>query len=514
MRENDSSKSGRIAKNTLLLYARMLILMVINLYTVRVVLLALGVENYGIFSSVAGVVTILSSINSVMSNATQRYYSTYLGKKDEVGLNKVFSVSLDVYILFIVLIFLLGETIGLWFVNEKLVIPESRIYASNWTYQFSLLTFATTMLSMPFLSAILAHEKMGAYSLFTTIEYVIKLVFALLLTKIKGDVLILYAATNFIAQSLLAICYYWYSKAEFNECVYHPFKRSGMHREMISYSSWILFGSVAGVGMNQVMTVLYNIFFGPIVTASRAISLQISSALTAFSNSFITALRPPMIKSYSEGNNDYLMKLFSISNKFIFYSILIIAVPLVLEMDIVLKIWLSVEDSFSVNFSRLIILYFIILVLCNPITIIIQAIGKVKEYYVKVELFTLVCPIIAYVLFKTGANPYYGYVAMFFSVLCSHVMRLICLKKLYPRFSYRKYSKEFVFPGIIILLIVFACSFIVHGVVGVVIYRILLVSFSSLLLTLMLVWLFGVTSDEKLVIKGLIGKFIKRNKGK
>ena len=200
MNQSETSKSGRIAKNTLLLYARMLILMVVNLYTVRVVLLALGVEDYGIFNSVAGVVTILSSINSVMSNATQRYYSTYLGKKDDVGLNRVFSVSLDVYILFIALIFLLGETVGLWFVNVKLVIPEARIVASNWTYQFSILTFATTMISMPFLSAILAHEKMGVYSLFTTIEYLLKLVFALLLTKLKGDVLILYAASNFIAQ--------------------------------------------------------------------------------------------------------------------------------------------------------------------------------------------------------------------------------------------------------------------------------------------------------------------------
>ena len=149
MNQGESSKSGRIAKNTLLLYVRMLFLMVINLYTIRVVLLALGVENYGIFSSVAGIVTILNSINSVMSNATQRFYSFYLGRRDSVGLNKVFSVSLDVYVLFVVLIFLLGETIGLWFVNTKLVIPVSRIGASNWTYQFSLLTFAITMLSMP-----------------------------------------------------------------------------------------------------------------------------------------------------------------------------------------------------------------------------------------------------------------------------------------------------------------------------------------------------------------------------
>lgn len=509
---NESSKSGRIAKNTLLLYARMLILMVINLYTVRVVLLALGVEDYGIYSSVAGVVTILNSLNSVMSNATQRYYSTYLGKKDDIGLNKVFSVSQDVYILFIAIIFILGETVGLWFVNAKLVIPEERIFASNWTYQFAILTFATTMISMPFLSAILAHERMGIYSLFTTIEYVLKLSFALLLTKLKGDVLILYAVSNFIAQFFLANCYFWYSKSRFGECVYHPFKKSGMHKEMISYSSWILFGSVAGVGMNQVMTILYNLFFGPIITASRAISLQISSALTAFSNSFITALRPPMIKSYSEGNNTYLMRLFSISNKFIFYSVLILAVPLVLEMDTVLMVWLKVEDSLSINFSRLIILYFIILVLCNPITIIIQAIGKVREYYIKVEVFTLICPVVAYILFKIGLNAYYGYFAMILSILCSHVMRLICLKKLFSYFDYKVYFLQFAIPALIIATVVFLTSYYVHSAISTTITRVILVALTSIVFSLVLVWLFGITREEKDVIKVLAKSLIKRIK--
>ena len=356
------------------------------------------------------------------------------------------------------------------------------------------------MLSMPSLSAILAHERIGAYSIFTTIEYVLKLVFALLLTKLKGDVLILYAATNFIAQLFLAICYFWYSKVRFQECVYHPFRKSGMHKEMISYSSWTLFGSVAGVGMNQVMTILYNVFFGPIVTASRAISLQISSALTAFSNSFITALRPPMIKSYSEGNNDYLMKLFNISNKFIFYSILVLAVPLVLEMDTVLKIWLKVEDSLTINFSRLIILHFIILVLGNPITIIIQAIGKVKEFYLKVELFTLLCPILAYILFKCGFNPFYGYFAMILSMLLSHMMRLFCLKKLYPMFTYRKYMLGFVAPAIIIAIVVLIFSYCIHCVIDMMVLRMVSVTIITILLTMVLVWFLGIAKDEKQVI--------------
>jgi len=509
-----TNKTGRIAGNTILLYGRMLILMVINLYTVRVVLLALGVEDYGIYTSVAGVITMLNVINSVMSNATQRFFSVYMGKNDAVGLNRVFSVSVDVYVVFILIIFVLGESVGLWFVNEKLVIPEERLFAGNWAYQFSILTFAATMISVPFYSAIIAHEKIGVYSLFTTIEYLLKLTFALLLTKLKGDVLILYALFNFVAQLFLTLSYFIYSKRHFVECsVYHPFKKSGMHKEVVFYSSWTLFGSVAGVGMHQVITILYNIFFGPIVTAARAISLQISSALTAFSNSFITALRPPMIKSYSEGNDTYLMKLFNISNKFIFYSLVLITVPMLLEMDTLLKVWLDVDDIQTINFSKLIIFNFVLLVLGNPITIIIQAIGKVKDFYLRVEVFTLLCPILTYVLFKIGCNAYYGYFAMILTMFLSHVMRLICLKKLYPVFSYKEYILGFVLPGLVISVAIFVlCSF-VHNLIDLAWLRFLLVILSSFILTFVFVFFFGLSLEERSKLKEFVAvvrnKFIK-----
>lgn len=505
-----SSRSGRIAGNTLLLYGRMLILMVINLYTVRVVLLALGVEDYGIYTSVAGVITMLNVINSVMSNATQRFYSLYMGRKDLIGLTKVFSVSLDFYIVFIIAIFILGETIGLWFVNEKLVIPENRIVAGNWAYQFSILTFAATMISVPFYSLIIAHEKIGIYSIFTTLEYVIKLIFAVLLTKLRGDVLILYAFLNFIAQVFLTLSYFFYNKKHFDEAHYLPFKKSGMHKDVVFYSGWTLFGSVAGVGMHQVMTILYNIFFGPIVTAARAISLQISSALTAFSNSFITALRPPMIKSYSESNNEYLMKLFSLSNKFIFYSLVMITVPMLLEMDTILKVWLDVTDIQTINFSKLIIFNFIILVLGNPITIIIQAIGKVKDFYLRVEAFTILCPILTYVLFKLGFNPYYGYFSMIFMMFLSHIMRLICLKKLYPFFKYKDYILGFVFPGLLISSIVMGLCYIVHSYFNQAFIRFVSVLFTSVIATAGLIYLFGLSKEEKIKLKEFINSFRKK----
>lgn len=505
-----ASNSKRIAGNTVLLYGRMLILMVVNLITIRVVLKALGIEDYGIYNAVAGVVTMMNFVSSVLSNATQRFYSIHLGKKDKDGLARVFSVSLDVYFVLIAGVLLLGETIGLWFINNKLVIPDARMIAANWTYHFSLLTFVVTILPMPYLSAILAHEQMGTYSLITTIEYLIKLGFALLLSKLGGDVLILYALFQLIAQLLLMSSYIIYGKRNFEECRYHPFRKDEMHKEILSYSGWTLFGSVAGIGMNQVMTILYNIFFGPILTGARAISLQLNAALTSFSNSFIVALRPPMIKSFSESNDAYLMKLFNMGNKFIFYSLIMISIPLVLEMKTVLGVWLDVNDTITVRYSQLIILYFLILALNSPISIIIQAIGKVKEYHLRVEVFTILCPILTYVLFKCGCDSYYGYFAMILTITLSHIVRLICLKQFYSQFRYRDYLLKFLLPALLVAFIVSFPAYFIHCSIDNVWIRLISIIILSIVLVSLLAYFVGLSKSEKVEVVSFVKGIVKR----
>lgn len=493
----EQAKTERIAKNTILLYCRMLILMVINLFTVRVVLLALGVEDYGIYNAVAGVVTMLNCVSSSLSNATQRFYSIELGKRNQQGLDRVFSVSLDSYIVLILAVLLLGETAGLWFVNHKLVIPEERAVAANWTYQFSMLTFASMVLPMPYLSAILAHEKMGVYSILTTCEYVIKLIFAVLLSRIKGDVLINYSFLQFLAQLLLMVSYMTYGRYHFHECHYRPFKKDAMHKEILSFSGWTLFGSVAGIGMNQVMTILYNIFWGPILTGARAISLQLNSALTSFSNSFIVAIRPPMIKSYSESNDSYLLKLFYLGNKFIFYSLSIIAIPLFMEMASVLNVWLKVTDLITIRYSQLILIYFLILSLNTPISIIIQAIGKVKEYHLRVEVFTILCPFLTYFLFKAGLNSYYGYFAMILMIALSHVVRLICLKQYYKPFRYRDYLIGFLLPAVVILAFGFLIAAFLHNLFDSIWLRFFVIVIFSVIYVGASAFFVGLSKDER-----------------
>lgn len=510
MNVNESNRSKRIASNTIILFVRMAILMVINLITIRLVLMALGIEDYGIYNAVAGVVTMLNCVSSVLGNSSLRYYSYYLGLKENDNLKRVFSVSLDVYIILLCFIFIVGETIGLWFVNHELVIPDDRLNAANWTYQLSIFTFVATVLPMPYLSAILAHEKMEVYSVFTTCEYAIKLGLAFLLSLLKGDVLIYYALFQFVAQALLMIAYVLYGKLKFQECQYRPFHKDTLHKEVLSFSSWTLFGTVASIGMNQVMTILYNVFWGPILTAAWAISLQLNTALSSFSNNFIQALRPPMIKSFSESNNNYLMKLFKMGNKFIFYSLVLIAVPLILEMDSILHAWLKVTEIVTIRYSQLIVISFLILALSNPITIIIQALGKVKQYHLRVEVFMLLCPVLTFVLFKMGFNSYFGYFVMIITLSLAHLVRVLCLKRYYKFFNVREYFLDFIVKAFLISFFILVFAYCVHVSVEVTWLRFLLVSLFSGIATVSLTYFVGMSKEERYDIVMFTKKILKR----
>ncbi len=333
---DNSSNTNRIAKNTTLLYIRMMVVMTINLYSVRLVLNALGIEDYGIYNVIAGVTTMLSSVSSVLQTATQRYYSYSIGENALERLQKIFSTSIYIYVILSFIVIILGETIGLWFVNTQLVIPEERIKAVNWIYQFSIFSFVASIIQMPYSAAIIAHEDMGIFSLISVAECVLKVIVVLLILVIPLDRLIIYGAAIFLISILVLITYIFVGLNKYAECRYKKPTEKTLFKELISFSGWSLFGSVAGVGMSQVNTILVNIFFGPIVNAARAISFQFNMAVSSFVGSFILAIRTQMIKSYAEESYSYLNKIFYLSNKFIYYCLLMICIPLMFEMDTIL----------------------------------------------------------------------------------------------------------------------------------------------------------------------------------
>lgn len=500
---NNNLKSSRIAKNSILLYVRMIIVMAINLFTVRIVLKALGSVDYGINDVVSGIVTMLVSLSSVLSTATQRYYSTIIGENSLERLRNIFSTSLNIYVILSFIVVIFGETIGLFFVNNYLVIPSDRICAANWIYQFSIFSFIFTFLQVPYSAAVIAREDMGIFAIISTAECLLKLVAALLIFVVPNDRLIVYGAGLFFISFLVMISYVLVGYFKYEECRYKKQKDKILLRELITFSGWSLFGSMAGVGMSQVTTILINLFFGPLFNAARAISFQFNFALSSLTASFLMALRPQMIKSYAEGSYLYLDKIFNLSNKVIYYGLLIVSLPLFFEMNSVLLFWLNETDYQTVLFSRFILIYTLIMSLNNPISIIIQAIGRVKEYHVSVEIFTLLCVPVTYILFKQGFPAYSTYIVMIIAAIASHCIRLICLKKYYKNFKYSEYFKSFLLPALSVTLVSSFFIFLLSRSSVDVFFRIPLAFGLSLVSVLSLVLIFGLSTSEKLDIKKL-----------
>ena len=511
--QNNALNSNRIAKNSILLYGRMIIVMVINLYTVRVVLKALGAVDYGINDVVAGVVTMLISLSSVLSTATQRYYSATIGENKLDRLRNIFSTSINIYLMLSVIVIIFGETLGLWFVNNYLVIPVDRIGAANWIYQFSIFSFIFTFLQVPYSAAVIAREDMGIFTIISTAECLLKFGAALLIFIVPKDRLVVYGAGLISISFLVMMSYILVGYFNYDECRYKKQTEKTLFRELITFSGWSLFGSLAGVGMSQVTTILINVFFGPLFNAARAISFQFNFALSSLTASFLMALRPQMIKSYAEGSYFYLNKIFNLSNKVIYYGLLIVSLPLFFEMDSVLLFWLNKTDLQTVLFSRLILIYTLIMSLNNPISIIIQAIGRVKEYHIPVEIFTLLCVPVTYLLFKFGFPAYSTYIVMIIAAVASHGIRLICLKKFYKHFSYSEYFKSFLVPALLITLFSsFIIFFLSRSSINVLV-RIPITFGLSLVCVLSLVLIFGLSRTEIEDMKKLLICF-KRKIGK
>ena len=497
----------RIAQNTVFMYIRMMIVMIINLYAVRIVLGALGPIDYGVYTIIAGVVTMLSFVTTVFATAIQRYYSFALGNNSINSLQKIFSISVVICIVIALLLIILGETIGLWFTNTQLVIPKNRLGAANYLYQTTLISFIALFVQTPYSAAIIAHEEMGLFATVSTIECIFKLGAALLLKLLIGDKLILYGLLLALISLLSLIAYIIIGKQRYPECHYTSVKDKTMAKELLSFSSWNLMGSLAGVGMHYVNTLLVNIFFGPIVNTAQAIAFQISSALNSFSASFIVAVRPPMIKSYAEQDFIHVNRLFDISNKFIYYCMLILCIPLVSEMRFILYYWLGVDDEQTILFCRLTVIYSLILVMNNPISIIMQATGYVKQYFVAVESLTLLCPVITYGLFKLGMPAYSTFIAMICCITGSHIIRILVLKKYYNQSILLEYFHFLVRALLVTLLaiaiILYARDFITSGI-----YRFIYVWCLTVITLSTLTYAFGIGTDDRTLINQMVKRIL------
>lgn len=444
-----------IAKNTLILYLRMLLYMVVSLYTSRVVLNILGIQDYGIYNVVGGVVTIFTFLNASMSGATSRFLAYELGVGNKLRLKETFSSSLIIHIGISILIFILAETIGLWFLCNKLVIPESRMIAAHWVYQFSILATMINITQVPYNACIIAHEKMSVYAYVEMLNVVLKLLIVYLLLIGTIDKLVLYAALVLAVSILIAFIYRIYCLCHFEECHFHKAWNKKILKPMLSFSGWDLYGNMCSTLRQQGTTMLMNMFFGVLVNAAASIASTVIGSLSVLSSSVLTAFRPPMVKCYANGNmNDFSLLL---SRAILFTSLLIsvCTVPIVIEMAFVLKIWLNIVPEYAVNLSQIAIVNSFFLNINMAIMVPIYATGNVKWISLTGGTIYLLNLLLLYILLHLGISPYMTYgvnCGVMFLVL---IVNSVILKRQQEEIDVFDLWKKKILPIIFIFILVF-----------------------------------------------------------
>ena len=458
---SNQSNTKRIARNTLMLYFRQTLIMAVSLYTVRIVLSVLGAEDYGIYNVVAGVVTMFSFLSGAMATASQRYFSFDLGKGDTENLKKTFSVTLTIYALLALLIVLLAETVGLWFVYNKLVIPSERLSAAKWIYQAAVASFLFTLITTPYMSAIIAHENMDVYAYVSIVEVALKLGIVFLLQVLPFDKLIVYGFLLLAVAVINTSLYRLYCIKKYEECKFRFLWDKALFKDMLDFTSWTLFGQFTSIVRNQAVTVLFNQFFTPVVVAARSISLQVTKAVNVFSQNFNTSLYPPIIKEYSAGNKDSMYNLLYNGCKMTFFLLWVFALPLILNMQVVLSLWLKNVPEWTVLFTQLALVEVLVSSLGQPVATAARAPGKMKTYELSLGSLQLIIFVFSWILFKAGYQAWISFVIAIGVNLVMMVLRLVLVHGLVG-LPLRQFVVKTVIPLILMVAVSFSFAFMLN----------------------------------------------------
>ena len=400
MSNQESEKNKRIARNTIALYIRTLITLAVGLFTSRVVLNVLGIDNFGIYNVVGGVVAMFNIVTTSLSQSISRYLTFELGRDNKEKLNMIFSTSVNIQILMSVVIIVLIEAFGVWFLNNKMNIPPDRIYAANWVLQFSVLAFIVNLISVPYNASIIAHEKMKAFAYVSILEAVMKLMIAYLLYISLVDKLITYAFLLLLVSIIIRLVYGQYCKRHFEECKYSFVFDKKLFADMSKFAGWNFLASTAYIFNTQGINIISNIFFGVAINAARGVATQVDGITRNFVSNFTTAVRPQIVKSYSVGDTNYMNKLVCSGAKYSCFLMLFFALPFMFEAESILKVWLKLVPEHSPSFIRLTMVVSLIWLLGDTMYTSIMAIGKLKKYMIYETCITcLVFPISYFVLF-------------------------------------------------------------------------------------------------------------------
>lgn len=494
---NNRIKSKRIAKNTLLLYMRMLLLMAIGLYTSRVILQALGVEDFGTYNVVGGFVAMFAVISQSLSSASSRFLNYEMGKGNNGRLSRVFSSSVIVHIILAVFIAILAEVFGIWYVNKKMVIAPDRLDAANWVFHFSVLSFCFTLVTVPYHAAIVAHERMKAFAYISVFEGIAKLLVCYLLLAVSNvDRLVLYSILLFIVNIITRGLYYIYCRREFVETQFHFIIEKKILKEIFGFASWNFIGSASAVLRNQGGNILINLFYGPVVNAARGVANQVLHAVQGFVTNFMTALNPQITQSYASGDRRYMMMLVFYGSRLSYYMLFFLSLPILLCTDYLLNIWLITVPEHSVSFVQLILLFSLIESLSHTLITTQLATGNIRNYQLIVGGLQLMNLPVSYVVLKIGGPPEaILYVAIFFA-LCCLATRLVMLRGMVG-LRVRDFSKKVILNVLSVSIVSTVIPFVLKHFLKENLFSFILVSLTCFTCTALTILFIGLDSKER-----------------
>lgn len=492
MQIDNQANNKRIAKNTLFLYFRMILIMLVQFYTVRVTLRCLGVTDYGIFNLVAGVTNIFTFLTHTMTSASQRFFAYDIGKGDTRQLRITFDTMVIVFIILSVISVFLLEIIGNWLIAYKLVIPADRLFAAKIVFQISLIILILTFITLPFNSLIIAHEEMKTFAYVSVLDAVMKLLVVYILVVSNSDKLITYSILYLAVQLTISSIYIFHCFKKYKECDKEISFDISVTKKIIPYMSWNLIGGVSWMLCSQGLTILINVFFGPIANAAKAIADKIDSSVNAFMNNFMMAAQPQIVKTYANGERDAMHSLIYLSSRISFYLIMSLTLPIIFNADSILFLWLGNVDDLTIRMVQTLLAFSMISALENPINQAIRATGKIRDYQVYTALITFGVLPLSYLFFIMKFPPYFGYIALIIVYSIALFARLYFLKNQIG-ISYRDYFQNVIIRQIICLLLSITIS-----------YTLLLnIPFNNIWLILTRVFLVLITCLSAIMLVGL-----------
>lgn len=505
----DNNQNKRIAKNTIFMYIRMAITMCIGLYTSRAVLQTLGVEDFGLYNVIGGIVSMFVILNNAMVNTTSRFITVYLAKEDELQTRRIFNMASLVHVIIAALVVIFAETIGLWYLENKLVVPEGRMFAAEWLYQLSVLSSVFAILYVPFNAAIVAHEKMGSFAFIQIGDSIVKLIIVLLLAYSPFDKLIFYATLLAILSLFDFFIYFIYCKRHFLETKIMYYWNNSVFKEMMGFAGWAIVGNFSNFFYTQGINLLLNAFCGPAVNAARGVAVQVENLVRQFANNVQVAINPQILKSYSTGDLNRTYTLVMASSRYCFYLLFLLSLPIYIEADFLLELWLAEVPEHTTNFVRLILTIVLFDAFINPMFTANLACGKLKVYHLSLSILMYSFMFITYFAIKYSLIPESVFFSLLVATVIGVVMRFFILEKQIG-LKVKTYITNVIKPVTKVVLCSIILPIFVHHFISNNIISFFVSSFTAVLSVAAVIYIFGISSDERRFVITFIKKKINK----